>query len=383
MRSFGHDETGMMELVAQLDSFLLSERIAALESLCHLEQRGQLTRVDKVGPTLPSYDHVHTTASYGFSLPGVFSAAHMVWAAHESEAYSTVIVEHESLVHLDEARRAVEIVNRGSTQPLRLLLGVEFKAPVAIDDEPSRQFSEGIRKVWGQGDAAWVVAMGASPSGELTRLVRQFQEAKRLRAHQQLERLNHHLALAAPLELADLLTPEGNVTDRLLCFAVAKAKWPEADQATRDKHARSVRKMLNPGGPAHVPFPAGLPSYQELIRMLADLGMTPTFTTQLCGPTFDTMLPWLKACGIRALDVAGIDPDNPDAECDVQQVIALAEKYKLLLFGGADYRGVATGWARHMAWMDHPLIRATIDRLCVNPQVEAAAPQTIPKCQSQ
>ena len=74
MKSFGHDGMDVLELVAQLDSFLLSERIAALGSLCHLEQRGQWKLVGRVGPTLPSYDHVHTTASYGSSIPGVFSA---------------------------------------------------------------------------------------------------------------------------------------------------------------------------------------------------------------------------------------------------------------------------------------------------------------------
>jgi hypothetical protein len=352
----------MMELVAQLDARLPSERIVAVELLRDLERRGQLQSADRVGPTLPSYDHVHTAASYGWSIPGVFSAAHMVWAAHESQAYSTLIVEHESLAHIEEARLAVEIVNRGRSQPLRLLLGVEFKAPLTIDDEPSRQFSASMLEAWGQGDAAWVVGMGARPGSELTRLVRQFQEAKRSRAQQQLQRLNCHLALASPLELADLLTPEGNVTDRLLCFAVVKAKWPHADQTTFAGHAQSVRRMLNPGGPAYVPFPSGLPSYQALVGMLADLGTAPTFTAQLRGPALERLLPWLKSWGIGGLDTAGIEPGEPDAERAVQQFITLAEQHGLCLFGGADYRGLGTGWVRRAAWMDHPLIRATIDR---------------------
>lgn len=358
----------MLELVAQLDSPFLSERIAALESLRHLERLGQLELADAVGPTLPSYDHVHTTASYGRSIPGVFSVARMVWTAHKSQAYSILIVEHESLAHLDEALCAVEIVNCGSARPLRLLLGIEFKAPLAIDDEASRHFSQGMLEAWGQGDAAWVVAIGAKPGKALMRLVYQFQKAKRIRAQQQLERFNCHLALASPLELADLLTPEGNVTDRLLSFAVAKAKWPDSDWAIWSKHAQSVRKMLNPGGLAHVPFPSGLPRYQQLIRMLANFNMAPIFTAQLRGAVLDRILPWLTSWGIEGLDLAGIEPGDPDAERTIHQFIALAERYGLGLFGGADYRGLGTGWTRRTAWMDHPLIRATIDRFHVNLQ---------------
>jgi hypothetical protein len=74
-------------------------------------------------------------------------------------------------------------------------------------------------------------------------------------------------------------------------------------------------------------------------------------------------LPWLQSWGIGGLDTAGIEPGEPDAERAIQQFITLAEQHGLCLFGGADYRGLGTGWVRHATWMDHPLIRATIDRL--------------------
>jgi hypothetical protein len=77
-----------MTIISQLDSPLLQERLAALEQLCALERAGQLDPAVKIGPVLPSYDHVHTMASYGHAAPGVHSAARMAWAAHEARAYS-------------------------------------------------------------------------------------------------------------------------------------------------------------------------------------------------------------------------------------------------------------------------------------------------------
>jgi hypothetical protein len=347
-------------LFVQLDSRVLDERLSALTALRELELRGLMGCSVKLGPILPSYNHIHTTVSYGFAAPGVFSVAHMVWAAHEAQAYSTIIIEHESVAHLEEAEIAAAIVNRGMTNPLRLILGVEFKSPISLNDPDSRLFSDNIAKFWGQGEAAWIVAVGAKPCAELTRLVRRFQEAKRVRASLQLAKLNRHLVLMPPLDQRAVLTPEGNVTDRLLCLAVAKAKWPDADDATLAKQAGEVRKLLNPGGAGYVPFPPNLPSYQELIRQLARLGMTPTFTAQLRGQALAQALPLLKSWGVEGLDVAGIEPDEPHAEQEIRQFIKLAKQHGLALFGGSDYRGVGTGWVKHAAWMDDLLIRATI-----------------------
>jgi hypothetical protein len=347
-------------LFVQLDSRALDERLSALAALRELELRGQLGRSVRIGPILPSYIHIHTTASYGFAAPGIFSVAHMVWAAHEAQAHSTLLIEHESVAHLEEAESAVGIVNRGVTNPLRLILAVEFKAPIALNDPDSRLFSNSIANFWGQGEAAWIVGVGAKPSAELTRLVGRFQEAKRVRASQQLAKLNRHLVLMPPLDLRALLTPDGNVTDRLLSLAVAKAKWPNADDATLARRAGEVRKSLNPGGAGYAPFPSNLPTYQELIHQLARLGMTPTFTAQLRGQALAQALPLLKSWGVGGLDVAGIEPDDPDAEQAIQQFITLAKQHGLALFGGSDYRGVGTGWVKHSAWMDDSSIRTTI-----------------------
>lgn len=287
----------------------------------------------------------------------------MVWAAHESRSFSVFIVEHESIAHLDEARHAVAIVNRSEQHPLRLLLGVEFKATLAVNDDFSRRFSEEMIKMWGQGETAWIVGVGAKAGAELARLVARFQKAKQIWIGRQLEKLNHHLGLTPPLKLADLLSPDGNVTARTLCYAVAKTRWPDADGKTLIKHIGAVRAMLNPGGLGYEPFPSGLPSYQELIEILKNLGMTPTFTAQLRQQALSEMLPLLKSWGIGGLDTAGIEPDDPNAECDIQHFIELAGQHGLALFGGSDYRGIDTGWTKHASWMDHPLIRTTMTRM--------------------
>ncbi len=356
-------ESLFREAVAQLDARTLDERLAALVKLRGLEQRGALGSLPPIGPALPSYDHVHTCASYGDAAPGVYSVARMVWAAHEARAFSILSVEHESVAHMDEAVQAARIVNRGMESPLRLALAVEFKAPIALNDDIARTFSDAMLKAWGQGEAAWVVAVGARRTPELERLVRQFQEAKRVRAEQQLEKLNRHLKLQRPMRLSSILTPEGNVTDRQLTLAVARAELGDVDEKTLAKCGGEVRKMLNPGGPAYAPFPPGLPVYQELVGQLARWGALPTFTAQLREQTLEAYMPTLKSWGMAALDTAGIEPFEPNAARDIATFARLAQQYGFAFFGGSDYRGVGTGWQEHAPWMEHPLIRASIERV--------------------
>jgi hypothetical protein len=353
------------QLFSELDSRNRITRLLALETLRNLERLGISDNSIQAGPCLPSYDHVHTVVSYGDGIPGLHSVSRMVWAAHEAQTFSTLIVEHESLLHCEEAVEAVDIVNREADEPLRLALGVEFKAPLAISDKATKRLSADLLERWGQGDAAWVVGVGVRPSADLKRLVERFQTAKRQRAEEQLERLSQHFAIKPALKLSDIATPEGNVTDRSLCHHVAKTLCRDQDVPQRNRVASEVRKLLNPGQPGYAPYPTELPCYQELVATLQRLGMTPTFTAQLRGEPLENALRLLKAWGIRALDVAGIEPYEPDAERDIQHFLTLAEKHHLQFFGGADYRGEGTGWQHHAAWMDAPLIRKSLERVAV------------------
>lgn len=351
------------ESILGLNSETLRVRLATLESLCDLERNEKLNLGGKIGPVLPNYIHVHTTASYGFILPGVHSASRMIWAAHEAQVQTVLLIEHESIAHMDEARAAAAIVNREASHPFRVIFGVEFKAPIAPVDVESRRFRRRIHEAWGQNEAAWVVAVGANLNPQLAHLVTRFQEAKRWKATRQLDKLSAHLGLLHPLELPKLLTPEGNVTDRSLSYALANTKWPKAGDQFLEKQARAIRKMLNPGGPGFVPFPKGLPSYQSLIRRLSEMGTIPTFTAQLRGKALEENLPALIAWGIAALDIAGIEPDEPDAEKQIYEYISQAEKNNLLIFGGADYRGFGTGWIKNAQWMDHPNFSLSLNAL--------------------
>ena len=353
----------IQELILGLDSRSLHIRLSALDSLRELELNGKLRLTQKIGPVLPNYYHIHTTASYGFGIPGVYSVAHMIWAAHEARVCNTLLIEHESISHMDEACAAAAIVNRGELHPLRLIFGVEFKAPIARDDAESRRFSRDIGEKWGQNEAAWVVGVGVRPNAELTRLVAHFQEAKRAKAVQQVAKLSLHLGFSSPPDLPCLLGPDCNVTDRSLSFALAQMKWPHVDERTMGKNASLIRKLLNPGGPGFVPFPEGLPSYQQLIEKLIPMNAIPTFTAQLRGKALEENMPVLKRWGIGGLDVAGIEPDEPDAEKHIGQFIELAKQHEMLIFGGADYRGFGTGWLKHSPWMDHPLISTSVTQL--------------------
>ncbi len=77
----------------------------------------------------------------------------------------------------------------------------------------------------------------------------------------------------------------------------------------------------------------------------------------------------LKSWGMGGLDVAGIEPDEADAEQQIQYYIEQAKQYDLLILGGADYRGFGTGWLKYSPWMDHPLIFGSLNQL-----VESAVP---------
>jgi hypothetical protein len=287
----------------------------------------------------------------------------MVWAAHEARAFSILAVEHESFAHMDEAIQGVRIVNRGMTQPLRLALAIEFKAPLDFREPAAKRLGDYMLKTWGQGEAAWVVGVGAKLTPELEQLVRQFQEAKRIRSDQNLAKLRRCLTLKHDVTLADVLTPEGNITDRQLSFAVAAAELGDVDDHTLARRASAVRRMLNPGGPAYAPFPPGLPTFQQLIGTLARMGMMPTFTAQLRGDELADVAPALKSWGMAALDTAGIEPFEPDAEKQIEFLFRLAEQHGFGIVGGSDYRGVGTGWTQHAAWMDNPMLRQTIGRV--------------------
>ena len=349
--------------ISGLNSKSIDVRLATLESLRKQELNGGLNCGEKIGPALPNFIHIHTTASYGFGVPGVYSVSHMIWAAHEAGARAAVLIEHESMSHIAEANAAAEIVNRNARDPLKLIFGVEFKAPIGLEDEGSRQFSRRIGEAWGQGEAAWVVGIGINQNPKLERLVAQFQEAKRWKAAHQLESLSPHLGLARPPELSDLLTPDGNVTDRSLSYFLAQTKCPESDVQVQELQAKRIRKMLNPGEAGYVPFPEGLPSYQQVIRTLADMSSIPVFTAQLRGRALEKSLKLLRSWGIRGLDVAGIEPDEADAEQQIQHYIDQAKQYGLLALGGADYRGFGTGWLKYSPWMDHPLILGGVNQL--------------------
>ncbi len=121
--------------------------------------------------------------------------------------------------------------------------------------------------------------------------------------------------------------------------------------------------MLNPGGPAHCPFPEDLPSYVEVVRCLAQWNMLPSFTAQLRNESLEKMIEPLCEWGMKGLDVAGIEPDDPNAQQHVQQMISLAEKHDLALFAGSDYRGTGTGWTTAQPWMSHPRVITSLRKV--------------------
>lgn len=339
----------IQQAIRKLDSFSLDDRLTAVRTLREMERQGQPT--PSVGPILPLHVHVHTDRSYP-RVAGVYSPSHMVWAAHQQGAQWLYLVDHETVAHIQEGFAASQVVNEGSQKPLKVLFGVEFKAPV----DPSQQrFLEALaRGVGGPSGGAWVVGMGVpvTPEGQvpsgLERLVAKFQQAKRERAKEQVQRVNQDWALT--LRLEDVLTPEGNFNERTLAYAAAAALDHRA--SPNEIRNRSIRPV--PYDPAY-----GFPMYGALIKELTALGMVPSFTMQLNVADLEAVLPDLKKLGIQSLDLAGIESNRPGAAADISRVIRLAEREEMPVVGSTDYRGDgAIGWPEAAGWMSNPAIES-------------------------
>lgn len=348
------------EATQQLDAPNLADRLAALRRLKELEQQG--VKMPAVEPALPAagWIHVHTDRSYP-GVPGAYSPAHMVWAAHRQGANDLYLVDHETVAHIPEGFEAARIVNEGRATPLRVLFGVEFRTRV---DSGSDALRDGLgRGVGRDSTAAWVVAMGVpiTPEGQvpeaLVRFVRVFQTAKLKRAETQINRLNKEFGLQ--LSLGDMPTADGrNVTERALAEAAAQALrnlGSSRDPAQiRDEHLRNVPYLKR----------YGFLAYNTVIEVISQLGMTPAFTMQVPAGELEGLLPELKKLGIGALDLSGIESKHPNAERDIQQVIALAERNGMPVVGGSDYRGTgAVGWPNHARWMEDPYLRDSLNQV--------------------
>ncbi len=361
-------EQEVAEAIAELDSPKMAVRLAALRKLRELQK--QDVAIPIVGPALPSYVHVHSTASYP-AVPGVVSPARMVWAAHQAGAREIFLVDHETLLHIEEGFQAVKIVNEGVKRPLRPVFGVEFKAPVSAQWTALRAaLQDGVAA----GDAAWVVAWGVPvdadgkvPQG-LVNLVGEFQKAKRERAMDQALRLERELNDGFDLNSVLGLSPDRNITDRQLAYAAAIQQL--GSTASSDElNARASKIRQEVIGP--VPLSSAkyhFPSYETTVALLVQLGMVPTFTMQVKVPALPGLMKDLKEIGLQAFDIAGLEHHHAKVLDDVRTVIALAKKNSMPVLGGVDYRGDgAIGWPQAADWMKNWAIREGIDYMLTRP----------------
>ena len=352
-------EEPVQQAIKGLDAPTEEARLEAVRALREFERRR--VRVPTVGPVLPSYAHVHTTGSY-WKLPGTFSPTHMIWAAHEAGAGVIFLVDHETVAHIHEGFEAAQIVNEGSSNPVRPVFGVEFRAPV----NPSRaDLLDALRRGVGRGEAAWVVGMGVpvdaegNPPRALGALVAQFQAAKERRGAEQVVSLTTGgIGLKVGLSTESLLplVTNRNVTERQLSFDIARAVLgAQAGQdALLTMCAAEIRTEIT-----KVPYrlEAGFPPYEQVVRRLAEIGMIPSFTMQVSAGDLERLLPELKGIGIRALDLSGIESHHANAVADINSVINLARRNRLPVVGGVDYRGEgAIGWPEAAHWMNNPAI---------------------------
>ncbi len=363
----GLEEATVEEALVSLDDPSLEARLQALRTLRKLEQSGvPVTRIRTVEPKgLGSWLHIHTTASYP-SLPGVFSPAHMIWAAHQAGADVVGLVDHETLAHVREGFQAAQIVNGGAEKPMRVLYGVEFKAPV---HSRRTELRAALHRGVAAGYDAWVVGWGVpvGPNGEipeeLVQMVDQFQRAKLARANEQTSILRSQKKIN--IYLADLLaiSPDGkNITDRQLSYSAAILAPGLVDSTQLQREADQIRREILAKFPLLSVY--GFPKYEQVVSQLTELGMVPTFTMQVQVPDLQKLVPELRKIGIQAFDLAGIEHHHPNAVADIQQVIDLAEQYDMPVIGGSDYRGEgAIGWPTAADWMKDPVLATSIEQL--------------------
>lgn len=358
-------KTGLEETtraIAELDSPFRQNRLAALAELVELERRG--VAIPTIGPVLSSYIHVHTTASYP-GLPGVVSPARMVWAAHQAGADQIWLVDHETLLHIEEGSLAVQIVNQGAEKPLTPVFGIEFKAPVSPERTALRR---ALREGVASGDAAWVVAWGVPVDSDgkvspaLADLVAQFQEAKRQRAKVAIRQIQEKRGIPLSLDRILAMSLDGNVTDRQLAYVAGPKGLDGAD---------SIRKEILNRIPLSPDY--GFPPYEQVVDSLSRLGAVPTFTMQVSVSDLEGLIPELRQIGIKAFDLAGIEHQHSNALENIASVIALADKNSMPVVGGVDYRGDgAIGWPQAAAWMKDPSVLRGIKSLSAQPAAEGA-----------
>lgn len=246
--------------------------------------------------------HTHTTAS-----DGVLSPRELVKRAYSLGLSGVAVTDHDTLSGLDEAGKAVELLN------MRLVAGVELSCELA--DEAG---------------AVEVHILGyfvEKPGEELLAKLKELQQHRLNRGNRILRKLAD-LGMELP-DLAKSYQAGGSLGRGLI-----GRKLVEAGYAKNTDEA--FEKWLSPGCAAYVPRMKL--AVDEAVNLLHQNGAVAVLAHPIQLGN-DEVIPKIVAAGIDGIEVSHTDHSSEDEE----RYRRIAEKFSLAVTGGSDFHADLAG----------------------------------------
>jgi hypothetical protein len=342
-----------MDFDIQLDSFDLTQRKQALQTLTAKVARGEIS-LPKPGGEVNL--HCHTFFSY--NCYG-YSPTHYAWRARSQGLAVGGIVDFDVLDGLEEFLEASRLLG------LKACVGIESRVfvPEFADREMSSPGEPGITYHMGVGFPRYPTSDNAR------RFLGRLKSIAQQRNQQLIERVNPYLAPATIDYKSDLLplSPGGNPTERHICLAYArkaaklfpdpgqlKKFWAEKLKVPTDKLdppegrelTNSIRaKTMKQGGVGYVvPDQGSFPRMAEVNRFVLENGGIPT-VAWLNGfsageQAIDELLRVAMSTGVAAINIIpdrNYTPGVADEKlANLNHIVEVARRLKLPIFVGTE-----------------------------------------------
>ncbi len=243
--------------------------------------------------------HTHSTASDGTDSP-----AALVARAHGLGLAAIALTDHDTLAGLAEAEQA----------------GRELGIGVIRGCEISTRSQAGEHHILG----LWIPARAEALDTWLDAV-------RRRRNERNAEMVARLRALGFDITLEEVRARASGSVGRPHMAAVLAAKGYARDVAA------AFRDYLGASGKAYVP--KQVPSPEEAVRLLADMGATPVlahpFLNAAAAPDVEALTRRLAACGLAAIEAW----HSSHSDADTRRCVELAKRFGLGLSGGSDYHG--------------------------------------------
>ncbi|MBN2376183.1 MAG: hypothetical protein JXD22_07275 [Sedimentisphaerales bacterium] len=347
------DNNVFEQLEAQLDSFDVYERRAALERLCELAGKGEIEL-----PVAGDFVNIHCHTFFSYNSYG-YSPSKFAWLGRKQGLAVAGIVDFDVLDGLEEFYAAGDLLN------LKCCVGLESRVfvPEFADKEMTSPGEPGITYQMGVGFCR------ADPAGQTGEFLADLKRTAQQRNRELTGRVNRFLS---PVELdyeADVLslTPAGNPTERHLCVAYSrKAREIFTNEAERKKfwveklglEALGTQmaedsgflnllraKTMKRGGAGYVqPDRGSFPKLAQMNQFVRNAGGIPTHTW-LNGfsdgeQDMERLLEVSMSSGAAAINIIPDrnygGGDGEDKLKNLYEVVELSQKLDLIIVSGTE-----------------------------------------------